>query len=407
MRTSEGAEARHYLTSHPWLTFKVDLQKAPAKFWLRLGEAQSKCRHIAGVPLRPQTAQELHQLYLAKGVAATTSIEGNTLTEEEVRRRLEGALAKSDSNEYQIQEVDNISQGITEIGRRVLNAAQHGGSHINYKDLVEYNRIVLKELQLEEGIVAGVIPSREVGVPGYRGAPREDCEYLLNRLIDWLNSNEFAPTPGDEIVYALIKAAIAHLYIAWIHPFGDGNGRTARLVEFRVLFEAGVPSPAAHLLSNHYNLTRREYYRELDRASQSGGEVIPFMMYAVDGFVLGLAKQLDMIRDQQMDTVWRSHVHELFKGRESPAELRRRHLVLDISLMKEAVLVSEVRRISPRIAEEYAGKTSKTVSRDLNRLKQMDLIRLERGRVLPNYLQVIAFLPPSTELPWFKGPTKT
>ena len=45
----------------------------------------------------------------------------------------------------------------------------------------------------------------------------------------------------------ILKATLAHLYIAWIHPFGDGNGRTARLVEFMLLSRAGVPSPSAHL----------------------------------------------------------------------------------------------------------------------------------------------------------------
>lgn len=52
-----------------------------------LGEAASKCEHIAGVPLRPSVAQELHRLYLAKGALATTAIEGNTLTENEVLQR--------------------------------------------------------------------------------------------------------------------------------------------------------------------------------------------------------------------------------------------------------------------------------------------------------------------------------
>ena len=59
---------------------------------MNLGEARSKCEHIAGVPLRPTVARELHQLYLAKGVLGTTAIEGNTLSEEQVRQLLEGQL---------------------------------------------------------------------------------------------------------------------------------------------------------------------------------------------------------------------------------------------------------------------------------------------------------------------------
>ena len=55
-----------------------------------------------------------------------------------------------------------------------------------------------------------------------------------------------------------------------------------------ILVISGVPAPAAHLLSNHYNQTRSEYYRQLGRASQSGGDVLPFITYAVRGFVDGL-----------------------------------------------------------------------------------------------------------------------
>jgi Fic family protein len=61
---------------------------------------------------------------------------------------------------------------------------------------------------------------------------------------------------------ALMKAILTHLYIAWIHPFGDGNGRTARLAELQILLAAGMPMPASHLLSNHYNTTRTDLYRQ-------------------------------------------------------------------------------------------------------------------------------------------------
>jgi Fic family protein len=44
-----------------------------------------------------------------------------------------------------------------------------------------------------------------------------------------------------EIPYAILKAILAHLCLAWIHPFGDGNGRTARLVEFQILIFPGCP----------------------------------------------------------------------------------------------------------------------------------------------------------------------
>jgi len=99
---------RTYKRTHHWITFKADLTKAPASFWMSLGEAQSKCEHIAGVPLQPSTVKELKKMYLAKGLLATTAIEGNTLSEEEILELVDGKLELPPSKEYLAQEVKNI-----------------------------------------------------------------------------------------------------------------------------------------------------------------------------------------------------------------------------------------------------------------------------------------------------------
>lgn len=194
-----------------------------------------------------------------------------------------------------------------------------------------------------------------------------------------------------------MKAVLAHLYLAWIHPFGGGNGRTARLIEFHLLVSAGVPSPAAHLLSNHYNQTRSEYYRQLDLASKSGGDVIPFLLYAVQGFVDQLHEQLGRIRDQQWTIAWRDYVHEALGGSTS-AEVRQRRLMLDVAEVRGSAWLTlpELRRVTPRIAEAYARKTDKTVSRDVNALKKKELVVTDGRRVRANRELILGFLPPST-----------
>lgn len=164
----------------------------------------------------------------------------------------------------------------------------------------DFNRLILKDLKLEEGVVAGEIRKVSFGVAPYKGAPAAECEHLLERLCGWLSGPDFqSPDEDRRIITALVKAIIAHLYLEWIHPFGDGNGRTGRLIEFLILVSSGVPSPAAHLLSNQYNLTRTEYYHQLDRSSKSGGNPLPFIEYALRGFVDGLRSQLCDIRNQQ------------------------------------------------------------------------------------------------------------
>lgn len=230
--------------------------------------------------------------------------------------------------------------------------------------ILGYHKQALEKLPPKEGVTPGEIRTSSVTVGAYLGEPAQDCSYLLETLCTWINGPDFRAPEGRETAYAILQAVVAHLYIAWIHPFGDGNGRTARLVEFHLLLAAGVPSPAAHLLSNHYNKTRDEYYRQLDQASKSGGEIAPFVLYAIQGLVEELREQLSFIWDQQWDVVWRNYVHELFANKNSPADTRQRHLALDLGTTRSWIAVGQLPEMTPRLAKTYAAKTPKTVQRD-------------------------------------------
>jgi len=359
-----------------------------------LGEAASKCDHLSKVPLRPDTHQRLHRIYLAKGAMATTAIEGNTLSEEEVLKAVDGELHLPPSKQYLQQEVENVIAACNWITNEI---AAGQPIPLTVERLLELNRAVLAKLPLQEDVRAGEIRRHPVVVGKYRGAPAEDCLDLLSRLCAWLEGPDLRGGDSERVAYALLRAVIAHLYLAWIHPFGDGNGRTARLLEFQILLTAGIPSPAAHLLSNHYNESRSEYYRQLDQASRSGGDVVPFLHYAVQGFVDGLRTQLDFVWSQQWDVVWRNFVHELFESRNSPADARQRHLALDLGSKNDWVTLTEIPELSTRLARAYASRTAKTVQRDLVALEKLGLLVREARRVRARRELIFAFLPVRVE----------
>jgi Fic family protein len=343
-----------------------------------LGAVQSKCEHVANALLPPLLGKRLLEVYLVKGVQATTAIEGNTLSEEEIRERIEGKKSLSESKEYQGQEIDNIVGACNEIADRMI--AGEDDVDITPERIRRFNDLVLKNLPSEEGVVPGQIRRYSVAVADYRAAPAEDCPYLLDRLCEWLAKLR-APKEKDRIAFAVMRAILAHLYIAWIHPFGDGNGRTARLIEFQILLGAGVPTVAAHLLSNHYNQTRSEYYRLLSQASRSKGNVLPFIDYAVQGLFDQLNDQIDQIRVYQREITWRDYVCGEFRGKKTIASHRQRALALRLGRIDEPVEVGEVRRLSAELAELYASKTIKTVTRDLNALVEMELVSRD-GRLV-------------------------
>ena len=381
---------RTFEQTHPWLSFEFRADRLSHIAWMLIGEARSKCEHINDAPLHPDVASRLHSLYLSKGAAATTAIEGNTLTEDEVRQRIEGTLSLPPSREYLGIEVDNIVAACNDIQEDVAAGREF---KLEPERILAFNRQVLADLELKEGVIPGEYRTHSVLVGGiYRGAPAEDCEYLQGRMCEWLNGPAFFSDDADmAFALQLFRAILAHLYIAWIHPFGDGNGRTARLVELQILLHSGyVSTPAAHLLSNHFNLTRSRYYEQLDSASKQTDGVASFIEYATRGFVDGLCEQLKDIREQQLVVTWRDVVNGHFHSLHGKTAERQRRLLLDLKVPTPR---REITHVSPHVAELYAGLSEKTVSRDLATLEAAQLIVRKDELLAPNFGLVLEFLP--------------
>lgn len=393
--------------SHPWLTFRVDLRQATHKTWLLLGEAASKCDHVHWALLRPEAASELLRVYLVRGALATTAIEGNTLSEDQARKIADGELRLPPSQEYLGREIENILAAFNEIRDEVFEHDEEFDTEVplSVDKIKHYNRLILSGLTVEDGVAPGEIRTHSVVVGNYRGAPAADCEALLSQLCSWLNSDDFRS--DDEqmtIPLAIVKAVVAHLYLAWIHPFGDGNGRTARLLELQILLSAGLAMPVTQLLSNHYNATRSEYYRQLANASSTSSP-LAFLHYAVEGLVDELRAQLDRIWCMQYVDRWEQFVYETFGEIRTESERRRLRLVKDISRASivpadgvglpwlEPVSRQSLRHLSAQLAEFYAGKTERTLSRDLEDLIDRDLIRRGEGGYVPASDRVLAFMP--------------
>lgn len=387
MRTHNRTTDREYLKTHPWITFRIDLNRLDFQTWINLGAIQSKCEHVANVMVNPKVGRRLLNLYLAKGVAATTAIEGNTLSEKEVLRRIKTKNPLPPSMEYQGKEIDNIVRACNTVSREMIDEGRD--CSITPERIAWFNKIVLEGLPLPEDVVPGKVRTHSVGVADYRGAPHQDCAYLLQRLCDWINGLK---SPENSVAMAVIRAVLAHVYLAWIHPFGDGNGRTARLVEFQTLLGVGMPTVACHLLSNHYNQTRMEYYRLLSLAGKTS-DVFPFIRYAVQGLADQLDRQIKVIREYQFEIAWKDFVYDTFRDQRSAAAHRRRQLSLELGKQKKTCAIRAVNKLSAELAEAYSGKTRKTVTRDLNALLNMKLI-VRRGHSVAANVDVLKSLLP-------------
>lgn len=386
---------RRYKKSHPWLTFSFDSGHLDPETWILLGEASSKIQHLARATLVPEIAEQLLKIYLTKGVHATTKIEGNTLTLEEVSARLKSRTLRTVSRGYLVQEVDNVLDALHET---MALAQEKRRPWLTTEDVRGFNRGVLRGLSVADHVQPGEFRLVDVGVMNYLGPHPEDVEYLTDKMCQWIN-NLRSNDSSFVFVNALLRAILAHLYIAWIHPFGDGNGRTARLVEWKLLLTSGVPQPATHLLSNFYCRTREEYYSELDRASQTKTPV-HFIKYAVRGFVEEIKEQLDAVWRQQDDLVWFAYLHRILPESGDIGNNRRRHLLVDLSqsgvvTAATALRIPEILRLDlPRIHLDYAKVSDRTLRRDIESLVEIGLLlTTTSGKVFVNRDLIRAFRP--------------
>lgn len=388
-----------YRETHPWITFEYRLDQD--RLWCLLGAAASKCQHLAGTPLQPTLAAELSQVYLVKGAVATTAIEGNSLSEGEVQELLASKRRLPPSQEYLQREVENVIEGL----RRIDDDARAGEPFVITPDWIkEQNRVVLRDLEHEEHVEPGEYTRVQLVAGSYRAAPPEDVELLVDRLCAWLNQL-LRPlgkpdTPPDMCFFhAFLAATLGHLYIAWIHPFGDGNGRTARLLECAVLAHSGVvPWVSSNLLSDHYNRTRSRYYQRLDMASRKR-DVLGFLTYSAQGYVDMLREQIGHVQAQQRKAAWINFVHKVMQEVPDGAAQKRQRTVVLCMPLDRGIRTSEIRRRTPELAEMYAGKTGKTLTRDVNRLRELGLIRYTSPLWYSCIDKMDAFLPTAKNCP--------
>ena len=329
---------------------------------------------------------------MSKGAHATTAIEGNTLTEDEVSRMLDGPLGLPPSRRYLEQEVRNVLDAYEIIGDRVRTGKD---LTLTPEIICSYNELVLRDVEWDDRIRPGRIRKYEVTVGRYRGPPAQDCAHLLNRRYDWLACSDFEAREDDPLAFTrvLTQGLLAHLYIAWIHPFGNGNGRTARLVEFHLLAGSGmVPTPAVHLLSNYYNQTRGPLLPGTGSVEPDTAVVAGRVHRLCTRWVRGRSReQSDWIKAQHLALAWQSYVDEAMRRHDTAAGRRQRQLVLSLS-PSDPTPRSEITLLTPHLAAAYAGKTSKTVTRDISRLVALGLIERTPQGIRPLVEKMEAFM---------------
>jgi len=339
---------------------------------------------IRRIPCQPERRRQLLRVSLVKGAQATTAIEGNTLTESEVNRVANGESLPQ-SKQYQEREVRNILDAMNRILDEV--AVDGGGVLISPNLIREFHRQVGRELGERFDAIPGQFRTDARYVGSYHCPRPEHVPELVAQLCEWL-PREFGFASNRQTFFqAVVQAIVSHVYLEWIHPFGDGNGRTGRLLEFYILLRAGNPNIASHILSNFYNDTRPEYYRQLDQAGKTK-DLTAFLRYAVQGYHDGLKEVMEAVADSNLEVAWRYLVHARFADRpylKKTVFKRRRRLALAIPPASDGLAVGELMLLTPELAREYASLTERTLVRDLEELREMEIVVYDKGKYKLNF----------------------
>lgn len=362
-----------------------------------LGRCQAMIDVISDTPIDPDYRQSLYLVSLRKGARATTAIEGNTLSDEEVERIQQGEHLPLSKN-YLETEVNNILSALVAIRNEVILG--QSDALITPELLLSFHKMVGQNLGDNFEAIPGKFrqSGHNVVVGRYRAPDADYISDLIQKLCVWLRREFNYETGQQTFMDKIIEAIVCHVYIAWIHPFGDGNGRTARLVEFYLLLRAGLPDLASHILSNHYNNTREAYYRHIDVATRERN-LTRFIEYAVQGFHDGLLEVLNIISANQKSTIWENYIHSTMdtskvSGKSKAVMERQRKLALSLST-DNYFSVDDLMMSNVKVLKLYRDLSDATIRRDLKELMRKDIVVEQRGAYKGNIELLLHRLPPT------------
>jgi Fic family protein len=149
----------------------------------------------------------------------------------------------------------------------------------------------------------------------YQAPSAEDVPNLMREVVAWLES-------GDRDAHVVVRAAMAHLHLAAVHPFQDGNGRVARIIQSLVLARDGILAPELASIEQYLGEHTAEYYRVLRRVNGpsygSKAEALPWLDFCVEAHLEQARRRLAEI--EQAAERW-ERLERLAKDRSWPNRL--------------------------------------------------------------------------------------
>lgn len=337
-----------------------------------LAQAKAAVLSLQTIPYQKAWVETLQQVELKREVAGTSKIEGAEFTD----RELEVALKETPEqlltrSQRQAHAAVNTYRWIAKLpDDRPLN-----------DDLIlSIHRRIVTNAD-DDHCPPGQLRKRDdnvnFGTPRHRGAEGgEECE---RAFIPFTAALQHEYGDHDPILQALA----AHYHLAAMHPFLDGNGRTARALEALMLQRAGLRNTAFVAMSNYYYDEKTQYLSALAETRQRDHDLTPFMLFGLKGITAQSQRLLGEIQHKISKELFRNLMWTLYGRLRTPRKrviVERQIKTLNLLLEVESMELDQVIEKTGGIYGSLKNPR-RALIRDLNGLIDLNAIHAKK---LPN-----------------------
>ena len=332
-----------------------------------LVEARSTVAMLKELPYQKSWVEELQRIELKREVAGTSRIEGAEFTEGELATAMSETLEQLHSrSQRQARAALAAYRWIAELPT---------DRPIDTSVILEIHRRMVTGADDDHcapGQLRRIDQNVTFGAPRHRGVEGgQPCGEALDALVRAMQHEFREHDP-------LIQALAAHFQFAAMHPFEDGNGRTARALEALMLQRAGLRESCFIAMSNYYYDEKTAYLAALSQLRREGFDLTPFLIFGLQGITSQSRRMVAAIKHELSKGLYRNLMYDLFKRFKTP----RRRVVAERQLELLKVML-EVERIPvdvliARTEPVYASLSNprKAVIRDLSDLHGLGAVEV-------------------------------
>jgi Fic family protein len=334
-----------------------------------LTEAKAAVLSLKTIPYQRRWVETLQQMELKREVAGTSRIEGADFTD----RELDAAL--KETPEQLRTRSQKQARAAVQTYRWIAGLSQD--LPIDSNLICAIHRRIVKgadDDHCEPAELRGRDHNVTFGAPAHRGANGGDEVSLAFDQLTKAIQREYRDHDS------LIQALAAHYHVAAMHPFLDGNGRTARAVEALLLQRAGLRDSSFIAMSNYYYDEKPAYLRALADTRQADHDLTPFLVFALKGIALQCQRLLTEIQHEISKELFRNLMFDLFNRLRSPRQrviAERQIKILKILLGRDSIEWLELQDLLGPLYGTLKNSV-KAMIRDMNNLLELGAIKLER-----------------------------